>query len=129
MEIVLVAMDVYTCSYKARRFHIPHLQNRAQFGKAIEEQIVSKFLVAHGFQGRQERFHFLLRHRPTSAFPRHGNPRTQNEVPAYRLRAALKAYYTATCQDQGALCMNHLEPPASLEAREMRSPGPVEEEP
>src|SRR6266581_534538 len=31
--------------------------------------------MAHGFHGRQERFHFLLRHRPTSVFPRHGNPR------------------------------------------------------
>src|SRR2546425_9714002 len=61
---------------KARRFHTPYLQNRAQFGKAIEEQIVSEFLMAHGFHGLQERFHFLLRHRPTSGFPRHGNPRT-----------------------------------------------------
>src|SRR2546426_11956426 len=57
---------------EARRFHTPHLQNRAEFGKAIEEQIVSERFMAHGFHGRQERFHFLLRHRPRSTFPRHG---------------------------------------------------------
>src|SRR2546425_10001062 len=61
---------------QARRFQTPHLQNRAQFGKAIEEQIVSEFLMAHDLHGRQERFHFLLRHRPTFAFPRHRNPGT-----------------------------------------------------
>src|SRR2546426_11249609 len=63
-------------SKEAGRFHTPYLQNRAQLGKAIEEQLVSEFLMAHGFHGGQERFHFLLRHRPRSAFPRHGNPRT-----------------------------------------------------
>src|SRR2546422_9633073 len=65
---------------KARRFQTSYLQNRAQFGKAIEEQVVSEFLMAHDFHGRQERFHFLLRHRPTCAFPRHNDPRLRNEV-------------------------------------------------
>src|SRR5437899_12831447 len=65
---------------EARRFHIPHLQNRAQFGKAIEEQIVSKFLVAHGFQGRQERIHFRLRYSPTAVFPRPANTQSHNEL-------------------------------------------------
>src|SRR5439155_11051663 len=60
---------------EARRFHTPHLQNRAEFGKAIEEQFVSECFMAHGFHGCQERFHFRLRHRPTSIFLRQGNPR------------------------------------------------------
>src|SRR5947199_9251733 len=34
---------------EARRFHTPHLQNRAEFGKAIEEQFVSECFMAHGF--------------------------------------------------------------------------------
>src|SRR5437899_11964844 len=65
---------------EARRFHTPHLQNRAEFGKAIEEQIGSERFMAHGFDGRQERFHFLLRHRPASVFPMHGNARFHSEV-------------------------------------------------
>src|SRR2546426_11652475 len=43
---------------EARRFHIPHLQDRAQFGKAIEEYLVSECIMAHGFHRCQERFHF-----------------------------------------------------------------------
>src|SRR5439155_16792999 len=71
---------------EARTFHIPQLQNRVQFGKTIEEQIVSEFLTAHAFHSRQERFHFLLGHRPTSAFPRHGNPGTS------KTRCSLKSH-------------------------------------
>src|SRR5207245_3494599 len=40
---------------EARRFQTSHLQNRVQFGKAIEEQIVSECFMAHGFHGGQER--------------------------------------------------------------------------
>src|SRR5437867_12008256 len=60
---------------EARRFHTPHLQNRAEFGKAIEEQFVSECFMAHGYHGRQERLHFRLRHRPTPIFLRQGTPR------------------------------------------------------
>lgn len=54
----------------------PICRTEPSSGKQSMNRSGASFSMAHDFHCRQERSHFLLRHRPTSAFPRHGNPRT-----------------------------------------------------
>src|SRR3989441_10129760 len=91
---------------EARRLQAPHLQNPAEFGKAIEEQIAGEGFMARGFHGRQERSHFRLRHRPTSIFPRQGNPRICQRGARPKATSRAKTQNTVTCQEASRICVS-----------------------
>src|SRR5207247_4773643 len=59
--------------------------------------------MAHGFHGRQERFHFRLRHRPTSIFPRHDNPRISQRGARLKATNRSKTQTTVSCQETSGI--------------------------
>src|SRR2546426_4201770 len=60
--------------------------------------------MAEDFHRRQERFHFLLRHRPTSASPWHGNPGTSKRGARLKATTRRRPRTQPSVNNQVAFC-------------------------